>query len=157
VAIQSQERSLKLQSPPFSGLPVGLSRDGEPDGGVLSINLNYVGAARLGTLGAAAAPVLLQYIGSLADGVEDVTTLLPLSVAQTATVVARAWEIVALEMTIAVWAIARRGLSPDTLGRGPRAVFDALLPLLHIGEEGTRVFDMQPIVAKVRDGTLVRP
>ena len=156
VAIQSQERSLKLQSPPFSGLPVGLSREGEPDGGVVSINLHYVAAARLGTLGAAAAPVLLQYIGSLSDGVEDVTTLLPLSVAQTATVVARAWEIAALEMTIAVWAIARRGLPPETLGRGPRAVFDALLPLLHIGEEGTRVFDMQAIVEKVRDGTLVR-
>jgi histidine ammonia-lyase len=156
VAIQSQERSLKLQSPPFSGLPVGLSREGEPDGGVLSICLNYVGAARLGTLGAAAAPVLLQYIGSLADGVEDVTTLLPLSVAQTATVIARGWEIAALEMTIAVWAIARRGLARETLGRGPRLVFDALLPLLHIGEEGTRVFDMQPIAERVRSGELLR-
>src|SRR5579872_6996204 len=155
VAIQSQERALKLQSPPFSGLPVGLSREGEADGGVLSINLNYVAAARLGTLGAAAAPVLLQYIGSLADGVEDVTTLLPLSVTQTATVVARAWEIAALEMTIGVWAIARRGLARESLGRGPRAVFDALLPLLHIGEEGTRVFDMQPIVERVRSGALV--
>jgi histidine ammonia-lyase len=155
VAIQSQERSLKLQSPPFSGLPVGLSREGEADGGVLSINLNYVAAARLGTLGAAAAPVLLQYIGSLADGVEDVTTLLPLSVAQTATVVDRAWEIAALEMTIAVWAIARRELARASLGRGPRVVFDALLPLLHIGEEGTRVFDMRAIAERVRSGGLV--
>ena len=59
-------------------------------------------------------------------------------------------------MTIAVWAIARRGLAPESLGRGPRAVFDALLPLLHIGEEGTRVFDMQAIVEKVRGGTLAR-
>ncbi|HTT03108.1 MAG TPA: aromatic amino acid lyase [Steroidobacteraceae bacterium] len=156
VAIQSNERALKLQSPPFSGLPVGLSMEGAADGGILSINLNYVGAARLGTLTAAAAPVLLHYVGHTADSVEDVTSLIPLAVTQTRTVIDRAWEGVALEMAIAVWAMARRGLSPEELGSGPRLVYHALLPLLHIGEEGQRVFDMAAIVACVRDSDLLQ-
>ena len=50
VAIQSMERALKLQSPPFSGLPVGLAEAGAADGGVLSLNLNYIGSARMGSL-----------------------------------------------------------------------------------------------------------
>jgi histidine ammonia-lyase len=104
---------------------------------------------------AAAAPVLLHYIGHTADGVEDVTSLLPLSVTQTETVVDRAWEAVALEMLIAVWAMARRELAIDELGPVPRRIYHALLPLLHIGEEGERVFDMRAIVAKVRHGGLV--
>jgi histidine ammonia-lyase len=151
VSIQSMERALKLQSPPFSGLPVGLAEEGAPDGGVLSLNLNYIGAARVGSLMAAAAPVLLHYVGQTADGVEDVTSLLPLSVSQTRTVIDRAWEAVALEMAIAVWAIARRGLAPAELGGGPRQLHQLLLPLLHIGEEGKRVFDMRRIVAAVRE------
>jgi histidine ammonia-lyase len=151
VAIQSMERALKLQSPPFSGLPVGLSEAGAADGGVLSLNLNYIGSARMGSLVAAAAPVFLNYIGHTADGVEDVTSLLPLSVSQTRTVIDRAWEAVALEMTIAVWAIARRGMALNDLGGEARQVYQSLLPLLHIGEEGKRVFNMRQIVAAVRD------
>jgi histidine ammonia-lyase len=154
-ALQSMERALKLQSPPFSGLPVGLAEDGAADGGILSINLNYIGSARMGSLVAAAAPVFLHYVGHTADGVEDVTSLLPLSIAQTETVIERAWEAVALEMTIAVWAMARRRLALEELGEGPRRVYRALLPLLHIGEEGCRIFDMKRIVAAVRDGDLI--
>jgi len=94
-------------------------------------------------------------VGHTADGVEDVSSLLPLSVAQTEVVVERAWEAVALEMAIAVWAIARRKLAPIDIGAGPRLICDALLPLLHIGEEGKRIFDMRQIVAAVRDPDLV--
>jgi histidine ammonia-lyase len=154
-AVQSMERALKLQSPPFSGLPVGLAPDGAADGGILSINLNYIGAARMGSLMAAAAPVLLHYVGHTADGVEDVTSLLPLSVSQTETVVERAWEAVALEMAIAVWAMARRELPLHDLGAAPRLIYLTLQPLLHIGEEGRRVFDMRRIVETVRSGRLI--
>jgi histidine ammonia-lyase len=152
LAIQSMERALKLQSPPFSGLPVGLAAEGAADGGVLSLNLNYIGSARMGSLMSAAAPVFLHYIGHTADGVEDVTSLLPLSVTQTKAVIDRAWEAAALEMTIAVWAIARRGIASSDLGEGTRKVYQSLLPLLHIGEEGNHVFNMRQIVAAVRDG-----
>jgi histidine ammonia-lyase len=155
VAIQSFERGLKLQSPPFTHLPVGLAADGAADGGIISINLHYIGSARLGTLTAAAAPVLLHYAGHMSDSVEDITSLTPLSVTQSQTVVDRAWEIAALEMAIGVWAIARRGVASTDLGRGPRAVHDALRPLLHIGEEGRRIFDMTAIVSIVRDGELL--
>jgi hypothetical protein len=40
----------------------------------------------------------------------------------------RAWETVALEMAIAVWAITRRGLEVTQLGAGPRQVVDSLSP-----------------------------
>jgi histidine ammonia-lyase len=132
-------------------LPVGLTEEGAADGGILSINLNYIGSARMGSLLAAAAPVVLHYIGHTADGVEDVTSLLPLSVSQTEALIERAWDTVALEMAIAVWAMARRRLAPDDLGEGPRKVYRTLLPLLRIGDEGRRVFDMRPIVAAVRN------
>jgi histidine ammonia-lyase len=131
---------------------VGLAAEGAADGGVLSLNLNYIGSARMGSLMAAAAPVFLHYIGHTADGVEDVTSLLPLSVTQTKTVIDRAWEAAALEMAIAVWAIARRGIASSDLGEGPQRVYQSLLPLLHIGEEGNHVFNMRQIVAAVRDG-----
>jgi histidine ammonia-lyase len=156
VTVTSHERSLKLQSPAFSGLPVGLAADGAADGGILSLNLHYIGAARLGSLTAAAAPVLLTYIGHTADGVEDVSTLLPLAVTQTREVIARAFELAVLEMIVGVWAIARRGLAPSSLGRGPRLVYDALLPMLHIGEEGTRIFDFAAIIEHVEATRLVR-
>ena len=155
VSVQSMERALKLQSPPFTGLPVGLAAEDAADGGILSLNLNYIGSARMGSLLAAAAPVILHYVGHTADGVEDVTSLLPLSVTQTRTVIDRAWEAAALEMAIAVWAMARRRLVPADLGIGPRRVYELLLPLLHIGEEGTRIFNMRDIVAAVRDGDFV--
>jgi histidine ammonia-lyase len=155
LAQQSTERALKLQSPPFSGLAVGLAEDGAADGGILSINLNYIGSARLGSLLASAAPVLLHYVGTTSDGVEDLTSLLPLSVSQTESLVERAWEIAALEMSIAVWALARRRVPVHELGLGPRAVYDALLPLLPIGSEGRRIFRMQEIVARIRSGDLL--
>jgi histidine ammonia-lyase len=156
VTVTSHERSLKLQSPPFSGLPVGLAADGAADGGILSLNLHYIGAARLGSLTAAAAPVLLTYVGHTADGVEDVSTLLPLAVTQTREIIDRAFELAVLEMIVAVWAIARRGLAPSSLGRGPRRVYEALLPMLHIGEEGTRIFDFAAIIEHVAATGLVR-
>lgn len=155
VTVTSHERSLKLQSPPFSGLPVGLAAEGAADGGILSLNLHYIGAARLGTLTASASPVLLHHIGHTADGVEDVSTLLPLAVTQTRDVIARAFELAVLELVVGVWAIARRGLPVASLGRGPRLVYEALLPMLCIGEEGVRIFDFAAIVARVRDTRLV--
>jgi hypothetical protein len=38
---------------------------------------------------------------------------------------------------------------------GPRRVYELLLPLLHIGDEGTRIFNMRHIVAAVREGDFV--
>jgi len=76
-------------------------------------------------------------------------------VTQTKAVVDRAWEAVSLEMAIAVWAIARRRLALSDVGEGPRQVYQVLLPLLNIGDEGKRVFNMRQIVGAVRDSDLV--
>ncbi len=154
VAGQSFERGLKLQSPPFTDLPVGLAEDGAADGGIVSINLHYIASARMGTLLAAAAPVMLHYVGHMSDSVEDLSTLTPLSVTQTETVIERCWEIAAVEMAVAVWAINRRRLDISRLGQGPRAVYEQVRPLLPIGQEGERVFDVRPIVAWLRSSTV---
>jgi hypothetical protein len=42
------------------------------------------------------------------------------------------------------------------LGRGPRVVCESILPLLHIGEEGRRIFDMARIVEAVRGGLIAK-
>jgi histidine ammonia-lyase len=59
-------------------------------------------------------------------------------------------DLMSLEMAIGVWAIARRGIAAEDLGEGVRAVHAAIRPLLHIGQEGSRIFDMAAIVAVVR-------
>jgi len=38
---------------------------------------------------------------------------------------------------------AKRRFEPSGLGAGPGAAYEPLLPLLHIGEEGARIFDME--------------
>ena len=50
VAVQSMGRALKLQSPPFSGLPIGLAEDVAADDSILSLNLNYIRSARMCSL-----------------------------------------------------------------------------------------------------------
>jgi hypothetical protein len=41
--------------------------------------------------------------------------------------------------------------SPDKLGKGTRAVFEALRQLLPIGAEGKAVFDLEPLINLVCD------
>lgn len=150
-AQQSCERAIKLQSSHFTGLPTGLTDEGAADSGVLAILLNHIASARLGSLLAAAPPVLLQGSAQLSDGIEDVSSHFPLSVSQTERVITFAWELLAVELAVAVWAIARRDLNESDLGRGPRAAHHRVRPMLHIGKEGERIFDMRPIVSLLRD------
>ncbi len=148
-AAVSTERSLKCQNPQFSGLPTGLARPGHADGGIQNLNVSYIAISRQADLRGLAAPVLLDCAHALADGIEDVSGLAPLSVDRTARVIELCWQVLASEIIIAVWAIALRGTPPETLGRGPRAVYEAIRPMLPIDAEGRQVFNLAPIVARV--------
>jgi histidine ammonia-lyase len=105
-AAVSTERSLKCQNPQFSGLPTGLARPGHADGGIQNLILSYISVARQADLRGLAAPVLLDCAHALADGIEDVSGLAPLSVDRTARVIDLCWQVVASEIIVAVWAIA---------------------------------------------------
>ena len=52
----------------------------------------------------------------------------------------------AIETACAVWAIHRRALDIATLGDGIRPLVERILPVLPIGTEGQRIFDLGQIV-----------
>lgn len=148
-AAVSTERSLKCQNPQFSGLPTGLARPGHAEGGIQNLIVSYISVTRQAELRGLAAPVLLDCAHSLADGIEDVSGLAPLSVERTERVIGLCWQVVASEIIVAVWAIALRGTPPEHLGSGTRAVYEAIRPMLPIGTEGREVFNLVPIIARV--------
>ena len=151
----SAQRLHKLHWPAFSGLPSGLAHSAGPLGGVQFLNLSHIAEAHAAMVRARARPALLSYQGQLADGVEDHATLLPLSVSETDALIDAAWVVQALELTVAAWAVRRRGLTAPDLGRGLRRVFAEIEPRLPIGREGDEVFDLRPIVDLVAHEDLV--
>jgi hypothetical protein len=61
-----------------------------------------------------------------------------------------AWTAGAVEAAVAAWAIDRRFLPVDGLGRGLRDPYRAIRPLLPIGREGDAPFDLGPVEAWLR-------
>ncbi|NYZ12386.1 aromatic amino acid lyase [Azospirillum sp. RWY-5-1] len=146
----SGERMHKLHWPAFSGLPTGLADENGAAGGVQFLNLGHILAAALATARMAATPATPQYRGQVCDGVEDIAGMAPQAVAETDRMIEAAWTVVTIEAATAAWAIHRRGVPADALGRGLRPAVGVILPLLPIGSEGERVFDLAPLVDAVR-------
>jgi histidine ammonia-lyase len=67
-------------------------------------------------------------------------------VAETVRALGPAWNVVAIEMACAAWAIHRRGVALSDLGQGLRELYAQVLPLLPIGTEGVRIFDVGVVV-----------
>lgn len=151
----SAQRLHKLHWPEFSGLPSGLTDHPSALGGVQFLNLSHIAEAYAAAARRRAQPSLLNYQGQLADGVEDYATLLPLAITDAEHLIDSAWVVQALEIVVACWAIRRRGIPIDSLGRGLRKVYDRIQSLLPIGREGTEVFDVRPIVDLVRNEEIV--
>ncbi len=148
----SGQRIHKIQWPTFTDLPASLAAEPGAIGGVQFLNLGHLAGANVAAVRQAACPAMLNYSGQLDDGVEDVAGNAPQSVAETVRALAPAWNVVALEVVCAVWAIHRRALRVDGLGEGLRTLAARVLPMLPIGSEGAAVFDMTPIVALLREG-----
>lgn len=146
----SGERVHKLQWPSFSGLPAGLAAEGGAIGGVQFLNLGHIAAAKVAAARIAAQPVALQYRGQVCDGVEDVGGMAPFAVEEMERQLDAAWTAMTVEAVVAAWAIDRRSLPVDGLGRGLRAPYQAIRPLLPIGREGEAPFDLGPVEAWLR-------
>jgi histidine ammonia-lyase len=151
VARVSAERLHKQHWPSFSGLPVGLTYEGDARGGIQFLNLSHLAEAQVAQVHRFAAPVLLFYGGQLADGVEDTAGLAPIASQQVRQMMPYCWNVIALELATAVWAIHRRAIPEAQLGEGVRPVYKEVLPMLPIGSEGENVFDMQPIVSWLKN------
>ncbi len=148
----SGQRIHKIQWPNFTDLPTSLAAEPGAIGGVQFLNLGHLAGANVAAVRQAAYPAMLNYSGQLDDGVEDVAGNAPQSVAETIRALAPAWNVVALEVVCAVWAIHRRALPVDGLGEGLRALVGRVLPMLPIGSEGVAVFDMTAVVEMLREG-----
>lgn len=146
----SGERMHKAQWPAFSGLPTGLADESGVVGGVQFLSLGHLGAANVAACKIAAMPVTPHYRGQICDGVEDIGGLAPFAVAECERLIDAAWNVVAVEAIVGVWAIARRGLAPERIGAGLRKPFAAIQPMLPIGREGEQIFDIEPVIRVLR-------
>lgn len=146
----SGQRIHKIQWPGFTGLPTSLAVEPGAIGGVQFLNLGHLAGANVGAVRQAAFPALLNYSGQLDDGVEDVAGNAPQSVAETVRSLVPAWNVVTLEVACAIWAVHRREVPLEALGKGLQPLAREILALLPIGREGEAIFDLGPLVEVVK-------
>jgi histidine ammonia-lyase len=149
------ERVHKLQWPAFTGLPTGLAEEGGAVGGVQFLNLGHITASLVTSVKIWARPSLLNSVGQVADGVEDTASHALHAVHDLMRVIDAGWKIAGLELMIAIWAMKRRRLNKDDLGRGIRPAFEIIGQMLPIGREGETVFDIAPVIAELQSGDLL--
>ena len=150
IADLAGERLHKQQWPAFSGLPTGLAEEASAIGGVQFLNLGHIGSSLITSVKIWAQPHLLISVGQVADGVEDTAGHAFHAVHDLERIIDAGWKIVAIEIAVAVWAIRRRRLPPQGLGRGVRVVHDIISPLLPIGVEGREIFSLRPLIDAVK-------
>lgn len=143
----SGERIQKLQWPTFSGLPAGLAEgDGHAVGGVQFLNLGHIAASLATSLKIWARPHLLISVGQVADGVEDTSGHAFHAVHDLNRQLETSWKVVAIELSIAIWAIQRRGIPTSQLGVGVRKAYEKICPLLPIRNEGEEQFNLAVVI-----------
>ena len=149
------ERTVKLLQSPLSGLPAGLAA--EPDTGEDAL-AEFAGAvqaiaAEARTL---AHPVSFEVVSSTkAEGIEDRTTMAPLSARRLAEMADLAARVVSLELFVAAQAIDVR--PPSQLGRGTGPAFRLVRRLAGFTPRGQAPpADLEPLVNAVRAGRFAR-
>ena len=153
VITSAAERSVKLLQSPLSGLPAGLSHQSETgDDGLAELAVasqSFAVEARL-----LAQPVSYELASSSkAEGIEDRTTMAPLSARRLEEMESFAARVVAVELTVAAQAVDLRGLRP--LGRGTAAVHAAVRGYVKpTGTDSPFPSDLEPLVEAVRRGEL---
>lgn len=141
----SGERTQKMQWPAFSDLPIGLGHDGSATGGVQFLNLGHIAASHVTSVKIWAQPHILISVGQLADGVEDTAGHALHSVFDLQRQIQACWKILAIELTVACWAIDRRRIGVEEMGEGLRDIYLAVRPELPIGHEGEAVFEVSAV------------
>lgn len=145
------ERTQKLLQSVWSGLSLGLiAEEGTPDDGLSEFGVASVaiaGEARL-----LAQPVSHEVVSSsIAEGIEDRVTFLPLSGRRLAEMVSLGERVCAIELVVAAQALDLR--RPDPMGSGTarlHAMVRELVPFTGTGEVPPQ--DLEPVCELVRSG-----
>ena len=155
VVTAAAERTVKLLQSPLSGLPAGLAA--EPDTGEEAL-AEFAGAAQAIAAEARtlAHPVSFEVVSSSkADGIEDRTTMAPLSARRLAEMADLAARVVSLELFVAAQAIDLR--RPSRLGEGTGQALRLVRELADFTARGqTPPADLEPLVDAVRAGRFAR-
>ncbi len=149
------ERTVKLLQSPLSGLPAGLAA--EPDTGEDAL-AEFAGASQAIAAEARtlAHPVSFEIVSSSkAEGIEDRTTMAPLSARRLAEMVDLAARVVSLEPLVAAQAIDLR--RPSRLGEGTGRALRLVRELVDFTARGQAPpADLEPLVNAVRTGRFAR-
>jgi histidine ammonia-lyase len=147
------ERTVKLLQSPSSGLTTGLAEDPETgDDGLAEFAVASQSLAVEARL--YAQPVSFELASSSkAEGIEDRTTMAPLSARRLGEMVELASRVVALELVVATQAIDLRALGP--LGKGTEIAYRAVRQRIgYTGAGSPPPDDLEPLVEAVRGGEL---
>ena len=151
VVTSAAERTVKLLQSPVSGLPAGLAA--EPDTGDDAL-AEFAGAAQAIAAEARmlAHPVSFEVVSSSkAEGIEDRTTMAPLSARRLAEMVDLATRVISLELFVAAQAIDVR--RPGRLGEGTERAHRLVRELVDFTARGqVPPADLEPLVDAVRSG-----
>jgi histidine ammonia-lyase len=147
----ANERVQKLLWNHFSGLPSELAFVQGPTNGLKPMGRWC--AAITAEARSLANPVVLDYVGQVAEGTEDHASMAPLAVRRTHELVSVAYRVVAYELIIACQAVDMRGSRP--LGRGTSLAYEAVrdhVPMLK--EVGDWEPDVDGLIRTVSSGDL---
>jgi histidine ammonia-lyase len=149
------ERTVKLLQSPLSGLPAGLAAEADTGEDALA---EFAGAAQAIAAEARtlAHPVSFEVVSSSkAEGIEDRTTMAPLSARRLAEMADLAARVVSLELLVAAQAIDVR--QPSSLGEGTGRAFHLVRELAGFTGRGQAPpADLEPLVDAVRAGRFAR-
>jgi histidine ammonia-lyase len=153
VVTSANERAVKLLQAPYSGLPAGLAAAvGSPDDALAE--LAVAGQAITVEARTLAHPVSYELASSVkGDGIEDRTTMAPLSARRLADMIALSARVAAIEFVVAAQAIDLR--APGQLGLGTGRAYRMIRELVPFTQaDGTLPADLEPLVELVTMGTL---
>ncbi len=155
VVTSAAERTVKLLQSPVSGLPAGLAA--EPDTGEDAL-AEFAGAAQAIAAEARtlAHPVSFEVVSSSkAEGIEDRTTMAPLSARRLAEMADLAARVVSIELLVAAQAIDLR--QPSDLGEGTGRALRLVREFAHFTARGEAPpAELEPLVDAVRAGRFAR-
>ncbi|HYB89258.1 MAG TPA: aromatic amino acid ammonia-lyase [Streptosporangiaceae bacterium] len=155
VITPAAERTVKLLQRPLSGLPPGLAAEADTGEEALA---EFAGAAQAIAAEARslAHPVSFEVVStSKAEGIEDRTTMAPLSARRLAEMADLSARVVALELFVAAQAIDLRG--PTRLGEGTGRALRLVRELAGFTARGQAPpADLEPLVEAVRAGRFAR-
>jgi histidine ammonia-lyase len=155
VVTAAAERTVKLLQSPLSGLPAGLAAEADTGEEALA---EFAGASQAIAAEARmlAHPVSFEVVSSgKAEGIEDRTTMAPLSARRLAEMADLAARVIALELLVAAQAVDLR--RPSRLGEGTGRALRLVRELADFTARGQAPpAELEPLVDAVRAGRFAR-